>query len=116
MEKLFFQSSKHNIILDTLNVSQVVDVRSKCKLENMLLHYYYFSILTSLFDKNIMLSLVNRSIPKKWKIENILTNTVILTCVDFISIWKRMVCRRNDFYLYWKKYQIDILIVFFWWF
>lgn len=36
MEKRFFQSSKYNIILDTLNVFQVV-VHSKFKLENMLL-------------------------------------------------------------------------------
>jgi len=61
MEKRFFQSSKYNIIFDAWNVFQVV-VHSKFKLENTLLHYYYFSsILTSLFDKNIMLSLVNRS-------------------------------------------------------
>jgi hypothetical protein len=57
MEKRFFQSSKYNIILDTLNVFQVV-VHSKFKLENMLL-IFFFSILTSLFGKNIMLSLVN---------------------------------------------------------
>jgi hypothetical protein len=59
MEKRFFQSSKYNIILDTLNVFQVV-VHSKFKLENMLLIIIiFFSILTSLFGKNIMLSLVN---------------------------------------------------------
>lgn len=59
MEKRFFQSSKYNIILDTLNVFQVV-VHSKFKLENMLfIIIIFFSILTSLFDKNIMLSLVN---------------------------------------------------------
>lgn len=59
MEKRFFQSSKYNIILDTLNVFQVV-VHSKFKLENMLLIIIiFFSILTSLFDKIIMLSLVN---------------------------------------------------------
>jgi hypothetical protein len=41
MEKRFFQSSKYNIILDTLNVFQVV-VHSKFKLENMLLIFFFF--------------------------------------------------------------------------
>jgi hypothetical protein len=60
MEKRFFQSSKYNIILDVHLECFPGCCSLQIQIREHASHYYYFfSILTSLFDKIIMLSLVN---------------------------------------------------------